>query len=846
MYHDSELRRITCLFGDAVGDGDTFLPSLPNCNVRLYHGGIYVYHNGEGAACYMFGKDITKIRLVESDNNGGHNGGHNGTSLLALTLSTTAPVLGAVNHYTASRQATGERELGLLLPRGSSTLETIKDAYRRWTRTEDAPNTHDDQSQGVTESPQSSGLVDCRRVSADTNGREGYGLLKNCFDHALPATWDQDCVRYVHQCLEIDVRLTGKHHSNNSSHAAESKSQGTETTSPGAKQCETWATQQSTNGSIPLILVAGVPGSGKREFAHVLKDRLRDEFTWTTVQTTVLPAELTFDARTMVASLSNIATGSAGSSATSPKPVRALLVLPGATTVAEAVHVIGAHAHVSKLFHVTATVGCVNAPLSSRRASSTSPDADADADDQLHLLPGIVEQVRQGWTTHIVVFGADRSSSTPSRHVAVRHHLKQVNADANMILAQGMTLASTSSSAAPSPGSSSTKNDDGGSGIPGTSVLGDVLMTRDQLMDIASLDTYSSPTFVNGRRFQTVSQGTTKTQWQSVSTTLNGYLHRDRFVSALAALTHNTPSTTLSSTPAPEPAALAALATPTKKKGGFMSRLQNKAKAKVFGGVDLTKGGFDAVKMPNATTVDTETWYVEATVAFCEYPERWFKCNASHGQVWCQDVTEKMQAQLEKDPSSLLTNQVLFVGPQVDTFWTSGQRTNYKQAVVDMVSSCAPPLPTKKAQRTRRMLNREEIQSVDLSHREINAGDGWYFDGRIYVGPTGNTSNEHPKLEMFLKEYLVEQNEGIAQYNNHVQARRSRSELARKGEQVEDVQDLNLYVEEERQRISGRVAVVAVGSATAVSSPSMKHRVATSGSSTPSSGLAFETKDGKK
>lgn len=162
----------------------------------------------------------------------------------------------------------------------------------------------------------------------------------------------------------------------------------------------------------------------------------------------------------------------------------------------------------------------------------------------------------------------------------------------------------------------------------------------------------------------------------------------------------------------------------------------------------------------------------------------------------------------------------LFVGPQVDTFLTSGQRTNYKKSVIEMISSCAPPLPTKKAQRTRRMLHAKEIEAVDLLHREINAGDGWYFDGRSYIGPTGDTQRHHPKLEIFLKEYLTEQNESIEIYNNYVQARRIRSELARKGETYEDEKDVILYAEEEAQRISGQIAIVSVGSASAVSSPS--------------------------
>ena len=55
---------------------------------------------------------------------------------------------------------------------------------------------------------------------------------------------------------------------------------------------------------------------------------------------------------------------------------------------------------------------------------------------------------------------------------------------------------------------------------------------------------------------------------------------------------------------------------------------------------------------------------------------------------------------------------------------------------------------------------------------QLSAGDGWYHDGRTYIGPTGNSSNSHPRLEEFLNEYLIEQNEEIEIYNNSVQSRR--------------------------------------------------------------------------
>ena len=64
--------------------------------------------------------------------------------------------------------------------------------------------------------------------------------------------------------------------------------------------------------------------------------------------------------------------------------------------------------------------------------------------------------------------------------------------------------------------------------------------------------------------------------------------------------------------------------TKAKKKFGFMGRLQKAAKAKVMGGVDLTRGGFEAVTMPTSA-VDAETWFVTSRVMFCENPNQWYQ-----------------------------------------------------------------------------------------------------------------------------------------------------------------------------------------------------------------------------
>ena len=55
------------------------------------------------------------------------------------------------------------------------------------------------------------------------------------------------------------------------------------------------------------------------------------------------------------------------------------------------------------MYHVTATIGCINIPLSLTSTKSSTHTTKED----VQLMPGIAEQIRRGWTTHIVVFGAN-------------------------------------------------------------------------------------------------------------------------------------------------------------------------------------------------------------------------------------------------------------------------------------------------------------------------------------------------------------------------------------------------------------------------------------------------------
>ena len=139
------------------------------------------------------------------------------------------------------------------------------------------------------------------------------------------------------------------------------------------------------------------------------------------------------------------------------------------------------------MYHVTATIGCINIPLSLTSTKSSTHTTQED----VQLMPGITEQIRRGWTTHIVVFGANGISEVSS---SMRNQLKEINTDAEMIVAQGMSLTKIQNtveenSTAPSPGGgdvAAAASSLATSEWNGCSSLGDVLIQRNVFIDIGT------------------------------------------------------------------------------------------------------------------------------------------------------------------------------------------------------------------------------------------------------------------------------------------------------------------------------------------------------------------------
>jgi hypothetical protein len=212
-------------------------------------------------------------------------------------------------------------------------------------------------------------------------------------------------------------------------------------------------------------------------------------------------------------------------------------------------------------------------------------------------------------------------------------------------------------------------------------------------------------------------------------------------------------------------------------------------------------GGIDAVRLvPGVGTPEAETWFVDSLVTFVEFgAHRWFRVQASRGSVWLNEV----ETSSSSSSSSQQQQQFLFVGPNVMQLSDGSGQAAYGDAVQDMIVSCQPPLPMKKPLRSRAMVTDAEIAAIDTANRTINAGDGWYFDGRNYIGPSGDVRSLHPRIESFIDEFLTLENEAVEAYNNEVVARRNRADLVRSGKGMEEDSDLFIAAGEEATRMGG-------------------------------------------
>ncbi len=824
--HDAELRRTQLVFGGDDLTAHALCPSLTGAACRFFARGLLLTHNGEGACCLLFGRHVSDVRLVESE--------AGASSLLALTLTPAAPTFGAAAHAAhALVLAGGVRELGIVLPAGSPLLEDARAAYAHWTRVPDSSADADgggavnavravdalvddliagEEGSLLTASAEAAGLIKCARFSAETAAASvstAYGRLRASFLEAAPGARQTATAAFVSACLEIDSKFrpdmchTAAAASAGGAGAAGSKtSSEAKTAAAEGAAALAWASTKTTPASVPVVLVTGAPGSGKERLADVIADRTSDDFDWS-----VFRAErkdgVGLRARRLVAFLEGVAA--------SPRR-RVLIVVPGVHSARDVLRAMGSAggAAVTDAFHVSTSLACVNA----RRVHRFNrPEAD-EAED-LQFLPGITEQCRKGWATHLVIFGAGgRATGGSGVARAVRDHLQTLNPDAEFLFPNGLTLsdpaaaqAASDHNAAPSPGaassSSSSPSSSAGSSLPaGCLRQADVLMAREEMVSVVEAEAFGAAQAVEARRFETLaysSNGNSATvpgHWQSASLSMWGSLHQARFITALRALTKPVSPTATAATEAAAAAATAA-AEPKKARGGFMARMQAKARAKVVG-VDTINGGFAAVKMPGAA-VASETWFVDALVTFVEHPGRWFRCQASRGQVWCRAVESAAPPAASADARPQL--HFLFMGPNVSTH-ADGQRSAYTGAVRDMLQSCLPPLPVNKPARSRQLVTAAEIKALDEQNKTMSAGDGWYYDGRNYVGPTGEARASHPRIEDFIAGFLEAENTAVDKYNAGVAARRARVEGARRGTVAESPEDLAVAAQEEAARIA--------------------------------------------
>ena len=71
-----------------------------------------------------------------------------------------------------------------------------------------------------------------------------------------------------------------------------------------------------------------------------------------------------------------------------------------------------------------------------------------------------------------------------------------------------------------------------------------------------------------------------------------------------------------------------------------------------------------------------------------------------------------------------------------------------------------------------------ELAEIQRKNATKPMPDGWFFNGHAYVNLDGDRSQNHPRFQEFLEEYLVETNAAVKKHNENVEASAAQFELS--------------------------------------------------------------------
>lgn len=97
--------------------------------------------------------------------------------------------------------------------------------------------------------------------------------------------------------------------------------------------------------------------------------------------------------------------------------------------------------------------------------------------------------------------------------------------------------------------------------------------------------------------------------------------------------------------------------------------------------------------------------------------------------------------------------------PEELGFVIYGRNLNAPQAetlIKDLLKTSRTQLKQKKTLKTRETLTEEEIEMLKEKYVSSHLPDGWFFNGYMYLNWDGVQQQEHPNLEMIIKNYIDE------------------------------------------------------------------------------------------
>jgi len=87
----------------------------------------------------------------------------------------------------------------------------------------------------------------------------------------------------------------------------------------------------------------------------------------------------------------------------------------------------------------------------------------------------------------------------------------------------------------------------------------------------------------------------------------------------------------------------------------------------------------------------------------------------------------------------------------------------------ELLIKCIKPLKEKIKLRTKESMTAEEIHKLEIDNRSLGMDEGEFFDGLGFRDCEGVVLPHHPKLDILVEQYLVEQNSNIGLLNRQIE-----------------------------------------------------------------------------